>query len=111
METVIRRYVARNKTQGITNAAALALDTHAMAVTALVGSADFFNPRIAGQVNGTTARRSPGSALKPFVYALAMDQGLIHPMSLMKDSPRRYGGFTPENFDQRFLGPLSAHDA
>lgn len=66
---------------------------------------------IHGQVNGVSARRSPGSVLKPFVYALAMDQGLIHPASLMKDSPRRYGGFTPENFDQRFLGPLSAHDA
>ena len=111
MESLIRDYLSRRAAEGITNAAALALDTRTMAVTAMVGSADFFNDYIQGQVNGATARRSPGSTLKPFVYALAMDQGLIHPMSLMKDSPRRYGGFTPENFDQRFLGPVSAHDA
>jgi penicillin-binding protein 1C len=84
-----------------------------MAVKAMVGSADFFmTARIQGQVNGTTARRSPGSALKPFVYALAMDQGLIHPnASLMKDSPRRYGGFTPRISTSAFLGPVCAHDA
>ncbi len=111
MESVISDYVKRRSGHGITNAAALALDVRTMGVTAMVGSADFFDDRIHGQVNGATARRSPGSALKPFVYALAMDQGLIHPMSLMKDSPRRFGGFTPENFDQCFLGPLSAHDA
>ena len=62
-------------------------------------------------MNGTTAKRSPGSALKPFVYALAMDQGLIHPMTLLKDAPRRFAGFTPENFDQRFMGPVFAKDA
>ncbi|MBC2743843.1 MAG: penicillin-binding protein 1C [Desulfosarcina sp.] len=111
MESLIRATISRRSAEGITNAAALALNTRSMAVTAMVGSADFFNVQIQGQVNGTTARRSPGSALKPFVYALALDQGLIHPTSLMKDSPRRYGGFSPENFDQRFLGPVSAHDA
>ena len=110
-QSLIRDYITRRSAEGITNAAALMLDTRTMEVTAMVGSADFFNARIQGQVNGATARRSPGSALKPFVYALAMDQGLIHPASLMKDSPRRFGGFTPENFDQRFLGPLSARDA
>ena len=111
MQSLIRDYIARRSAEGVTNAAALALDTRTMALTSMVGSADFFNRQIQGQVNGTTASRSPGSALKPFVYALAMDQGLIHPASLMKDSPRRYGGFTPENFDQRFLGPLSARNA
>jgi len=111
MQSLIRDYISRRSAEGITNAAALALDTRTMAVTAMVGSADFFSAQIQGQVNGVSARRSPGSVLKPFVYALAIDQGLIHPASLMKDSPRRYGGFTPENFDQRFLGPLSAHDA
>ncbi len=51
------------------------------------------------------------STLKPFVYALAMDQKLIHPMSLLKDAPRRYGAFTPENYDQLFMGPVFARDA
>lgn len=109
--SLVDEYVGRHRAEGIVNAAALVVDRRSMAVTALCGSADFFNDAIHGQVNGTAARRSPGSALKPFVYALAMDRGLIHPASLMKDAPRRFGGFTPENFDQRFLGPVSAHDA
>ncbi len=111
MQAIVHDYVTRRSADGIVNAAAIALNRRTMALAAMVGSADFFDDRIQGQVNGATARRSPGSALKPFVYALALDQGLIHPASLMKDSPRRYGGFSPENFDQRFLGPLSAHDA
>ena len=82
-----------------------------MSIEAMVGSADFFNKSLHGQVNAATAKRSPGSTLKPFVYALAMDEGLIHPRSLLKDSPRRFGGFTPENYDRRFLGPVSAKEA
>ncbi|MEJ2590780.1 MAG: penicillin-binding protein 1C [Candidatus Thiodiazotropha sp.] len=111
LEQGVARYVAQRRGKGIRNASALLVDTRSMAVEALVGSADFFDPRIEGQVDGTRAKRSPGSALKPFVYALAMDQGLIHPMTLLKDAPRRYGAYTPENFDQKFLGPVLAKDA
>ncbi len=110
-ESLVRSHIARRSPEGIANAAILVLDARSMAVKAMVGSADFFDAEIAGQVNGVTARRSPGSTLKPFVYALAMERGLIHPASLMKDAPRCYGGFTPENYDQRFLGPLAARDA
>jgi penicillin-binding protein 1C len=111
LEQGLARYVAQHHDEGIRNATALLLNTRSMEVEALVGSADFFNRRIAGQVDGTRAKRSPGSALKPFVYALAMDQGLIHPMTLLKDAPKRYGAYTPENFDQKFLGPVLAKDA
>ncbi len=111
LEKRVARYVAQRSSEGIHNATALLLNTRNMEVEALVGSADFFNRRIAGQVDGTRAKRSPGSALKPFVYALAMDQGLIHPMTLLKDAPKRYGAYTPENFDQKFLGPVLAKDA
>lgn len=111
LEKGIARYVAQRHGEGIRNATALLLNTHSMEVEALLGSADFFNDRIAGQVDGTRAKRSPGSALKPFVYALAMDQGVIHPMSLLKDAPKRYGAYTPENFDQKFLGPVLAKEA
>ena len=55
--------------------------------------------------------RSPGSALKPFVYALALEQGLIHPRTVLEDAPARFRGYDPENFDGRFMGPLSATDA
>jgi len=111
LEGRITSYVERRQRDGIHNAAAAVLNYRTMEIEALVGSADFNDAAIAGQVNGTTARRSPGSTLKPFVYALAMDQQLIHPLTLLKDAPRRYGGFTPENYDQQFLGPVFARDA
>ncbi len=111
MERLVSGYVESNRAAGIRNASALLVNYKTMAVEAMVGSAGFFNDEIQGQVNGTTSKRSPGSALKPFVYALAMDQGLVHPLSLLKDAPKKYGGFTPENFDKRFLGPISVKDA
>ena len=82
-----------------------------MSVRAAIGSARFFDGSIAGQVNGTLAKRSPGSALKPFLYALAIDQGLIHPLTVLKDAPTSFGAFSPENFDGRFVGPLTATEA
>jgi penicillin-binding protein 1C len=112
--TIERRlsdYVARHREIGIRNGAVAILNHRTMELEAMAGSADFFDAAIEGQVNGCTALRSPGSTLKPFVYALAMDQGLIHPMTMLKDAPHRYAGFSPENFDQAFLGPILAKDA
>jgi penicillin-binding protein 1C len=82
-----------------------------MEVLAAVGSAGFLDAAIGGQVDGTRARRSPGSALKPFVYALAIEQGLIHPRTVLKDSPTRFRGYDPENFDGQFFGPIAAGEA
>ncbi len=73
-----------------------------------MGSAEFHDPFIAGQVDGTRARRSPGSTLKPFIYALALDDGLIQPQTLLDDAPKRFSGYNPENSDRQFLGPLAA---
>lgn len=101
----------QQRTSGIRNAAVLMVDADTMAVTALVGSANFWDKAIAGQVNGVLAKRSPGSTLKPFVYALALEQGLLHPRTVLKDTPTRFGAFNPENFDGRFMGPVSAQDA
>lgn len=110
-QRTVSDYVAERRTNGIRNAAIMIVDTRDASVRAMVGSADFYNDKIDGQVNGTTAKRSPGSALKPFIYGLALDQGLIHPMTLLKDSPTRYGAYTPENFDRGFMGPVFAQDA
>ncbi|HMJ06996.1 MAG TPA: penicillin-binding transpeptidase domain-containing protein, partial [Chthoniobacterales bacterium] len=104
-------YVHANARRGIRNAAAMLIDSRTMEVLAQVGSADFASEAIDGQVDGTRSARSPGSTLKPFVYALAMDQGLIHPLTMLKDAPRSFGAFDPENFDREFVGPIKAADA
>jgi len=111
LERQIRAYVARASRLGVHNAAALLVDWRTMEVRALVGSAGFFDPEIAGQVNGTASKRSPGSTLKPFIYALAIDQGVLHPMTVLKDAPSAFGAYSPENFDGRFVGPLTAKEA
>ena len=108
---MIRQFVSDHRRQGVRNATAILVESRDQAVKALVGSADYFNASIHGQVNGVHASRSPGSTLKPFLYGLALDQGLIQPMSILKDTPQAFGAFQPENFDGRFAGPLTAQDA
>ncbi|WP_392562309.1 penicillin-binding protein 1C [Orbus sturtevantii] len=104
-------FIERNQQKGIQNASVLLVDSQTMAVKALLGSADYFNNQIQGQVNGTLAKRSPGSTLKPFIYALGIDQGVLHPMSILKDVETDFGFYTPENFDRNFKGPISATEA
>ncbi len=111
IERRIADYVRGNRNRGIQNAAALLVDVRTMEVLAQIGSADFFNSEIQGQVDGTRSRRSPGSTLKPVIYALALEQGLIHPLSILADAPRSFGDYNPENFDREFLGPIRASDA
>ncbi len=111
IERRVTDYVASNRSRGIQNAAVMLVDSRTMDVLAQVGSADFSNIAINGQVDGTRSLRSPGSTLKPFVYALALDQGLIHPLSILADAPRSFGDYNPENFDREFLGPIRATDA
>jgi penicillin-binding protein 1C len=111
LERQVHRFVETERRLGVDNAAAMLVDTRDMGVRAVVGSADFFDDGIFGQVNGTRARRSPGSVLKPFVYALGMEQGVIHPHSVLRDAPVAFSAYAPENFDGRYAGPLSATDA
>jgi penicillin-binding protein 1C len=80
-------------------------------VLSRVAGADYFDERRAGQVDMTTAVRSPGSTLKPFIYGLAFEDGLIHPETLVEDRPIRYGTYAPENFDLTFQGTVSVRKA
>jgi penicillin-binding protein 1C len=111
VERQTRLYIAQRRSSGVRNAVALLIDPRDMGVKAWLGSADYFDKTIDGQVNGVLAKRSPGSTLKPFIYALAIDQGLIHPRTILKDAPVAFGPFAPENFDGRFIGPITAQDA
>jgi penicillin-binding protein 1C len=111
VERQIRLYIDQYGDRGIRNASAMLVDASEMTVRAWVGSADYWNAEIDGQVDGTLAKRSPGSALKPFLYALALDQGVLHPRTILRDSPSSFGPFTPENFDGRFFGPIAAEEA
>ena len=91
--------------------AIVVMDTRSRQVLAMVGSHDFFDRKALGQINGTLAPRSPGSALKPFVYALAMEQGLITPETLLFDVPVTYAGYEPVNYDGKYSGYVTARQA
>lgn len=111
VEQQIHGLIRERYGSGVHNAAAILIDTRTQAIKAWVGSADFFSVPIAGQVDGVRAQRSPGSTLKPFLYALALEAGLIHPQSVLKDAPLAFGGFQPENHDNQFAGPITAQQA
>jgi penicillin-binding protein 1C len=91
--------------------AIVAIDNATGELLARVASADYFDERRAGQVDMTQAVRSPGSTLKPFIYGLAFEDGLIHPETLIEDRPIRYGSYAPENFDLTFQGTVPVRKA
>ncbi len=94
-----------------TGAAVLVLDAASLEALAYVGSGRYADPTRLGHVDMVTARRSPGSTLKPFLYGLALDDGLIHSASLLVDAPQDFDGYRPANFGDVFRGPVSATDA
>lgn len=111
IERITKNFIKRKEALGVHNAAVLLVDTRDMGIKAMLGSANFFDAKTGGQINGTETRRSPGSTLKPFIYGLALDQGLIHPNTVLKDVPHSFGSYNPENFDYDFMGPVKARDA
>src|SRR5262249_11431803 len=80
-------------------------------VLARVASPDYFDERRAGQLDLTHAIRSPGSTLKPLIYGLGFEDGIIHPDTLIEDRPLRYGSYAPENFDLTFQGTVTVRRA
>lgn len=91
-----------------TSAALLVVDNASMEALAYVGSAEFGDAARLGHVDMVRAWRSPGSTLKPFLYGMALDAGLIHSASLLLDAPQSFGGYRPGNFDAAFNGPVPA---
>lgn len=80
-------------------------------VLASVGSAAYTGDARQGFVDMTSALRSPGSTLKPLIYALAFDEGLAHPETLLEDRATDFGGYAPQNFDRTFHGTIRAREA
>ena len=91
--------------------ALVALDNRTGEIRARVGAADYDDVSRDGAIDMSRVPRSPGSALKPFIYALAFEQGLAHPATLLFDRPTRYGAYAPENFDLGFQGAVTARRA
>jgi penicillin-binding protein 1C len=91
--------------------AIVALDNRSGEIRARVGAADYGDASRDGAIDMSRVPRSPGSALKPFIYALAFEQGLAHPATLLFDRPTRYGAYAPENFDLGFQGAVTARRA
>jgi penicillin-binding protein 1C len=110
-ERTIASHLRRTSETGIVNACAVLVHAPTREILAYAGSADYADREIHGMVDGLRARRSPGSVLKPFVYGLALDQGLIHPRSLLIDGPLVFNDYNPENFEREFMGPIPAQDA
>jgi len=110
-EEQVKNYVNRLQSMNIHNAAVLVINNETMTVEAYVGSADFDNPYDGGQVDGIRAIRSPGSTLKPILYATALDKGFITPKTVLNDVPTNFSGYEPENFDQNFNGQVTAEFA
>ena len=94
-----------------TSAAILVVEEESMAVRAYLGSVDINDTKRFGHVDMISALRSPGSTLKPFLYGMALDDGLIHSESLLQDVPRRYGDYRPGNFSMGFTGAVPASTA
>ena len=91
--------------------ALVAIDNASGEVRAHVGGADYFSAERAGSVDLALAMRSPGSALKPFIYALAFETGVAHPETMLEDRRVRYGLYAPQNFDLGFEGQVTARRA
>ncbi|MDJ0366859.1 penicillin-binding protein 1C [Hymenobacter sp. H14-R3] len=110
-EDLARNYVRRLATLGISQAAVLVVNNRTHAVEAYVGSVDFQDAGALGQVDGVRAVRSPGSTLKPLLYGLAFDRGLVTPKTVLPDVPTNFQGFRPENFDKHCQGEVTMERA
>lgn len=106
-EKLVEDYVRTLRLSNIRNAAVMIIDNETHRVITYVGSENFKDTLDGGQVNGAAAVRQPGSTLKPLVYALCFDEGLLTPKKMMNDVPVNYAGYAPENYDKTFNGPVT----
>lgn len=111
IEAQLENYMKTIENYDVSNAAILVIDNASNEVVSYVGSADFYNNENSGQVDGVQAIRQPGSTLKPFIYGIAFDQGLLTPKTIIYDVPTDFSGYSPANFDNEFRGYVSVEYA
>eukprot|EP01022_Parablepharisma_sp_SALTPOND_P027127 TRINITY_DN6581_c0_g1_i1.p1 TRINITY_DN6581_c0_g1~~TRINITY_DN6581_c0_g1_i1.p1 ORF type:complete len:2719 (+),score=536.27 TRINITY_DN6581_c0_g1_i1:30620-38776(+) len=107
----VKRRLPALRRIGLDNAAVVVMDRATREVRALVGTDDFFDTEHHGPINAALAKRSPGSTLKPFLYGLAFDAGIVAPGSILLDIPTDFSGYTPSNYDNVFSGPVTVREA
>jgi penicillin-binding protein 1C len=110
-EKIVEDYIRAQRLRNIKNAAVIIIDNKTHKVICYVGSSGFYDTLDGGQVNGADAIRQPGSTLKPLLYAVCFDEGLLTPKSVIADVAVNYQGYAPENYDQKFNGYVTAEYA
>ena len=110
-EAALKEKIKELRREGVTNGSIIIIENETGKVRAMVGSNDFFSFEDCGQINGALSRRSPGSALKPFTYAIALDKGLYSPRMLLSDEPVQYSGYTPFDYDKKYRGKVTVREA
>ena len=110
-EDMATNYANGLRLQQIYNAAVIVVDNHSHEVLAYIGSPNFNDKEHHGEVDGVQGARSPGSALKPLLYGLAFDYGLLTPKTVIADVPINIAGYSPENYDLNFRGNVTIEDA
>jgi penicillin-binding protein 1C len=114
IQWAVRSHLSQLKQKNVTNAAVVVIENRTGAIRALVGSANFFDEKTEGQVNGATALRQPGSSIKPFMYVRALE-GAYTPATVLPDLPTHIpddrGDYIPENYDRRYHGPVRLRTA
>ena len=111
LEKIVHDYSNAMKDVGINNAAVLVVNNKTKEVLAYVASQDFYDKRNNGEIDGLQAKRSPASLLKPFLFALSIDDGLIVPDSIYPDVPIYFGNFYPKNSSNTFTGMVKIDEA
>jgi len=110
-EYQLKNTIDRLKKKGVYNGAIIVADNRTGRVIAYVGSPDFGDKQHGGEIDGADIFRSPGSTLKPLLYGLALDAGIITPKKIVYDIPRDYDGYFPVNAQKKFNGVITAEEA
>ncbi len=110
-EEVARRHIGILRRGGIDNLGIVVIENGSRNLRAMVGSGSYFEKGHSGQVNFAVSRRSPGSALKPFLYAMALDEGLVIPDTYVLDVPTDFSGYVAENYDDKYRGRITLNNA